>query len=234
MRSVKTTMASETLLALGRYHLAALARAEQAQPLADGFRAAQDQLKIAATSRAQAEEDMTEVRVGARFAEDAMETVIRLMGLQAHSLDHNNATGPAYKALFPDGMEAVLRPIGASQVEAAEALRTRLDSQPAAAKVKAQMMDDFDKALAELRTALAKRADGETRVRLARAAEMGARESFASAYDSNIGALRQMFPRNPTRQNLYFDEVGPPREPTEAAGERETTKVAPGAEDKAR
>jgi hypothetical protein len=227
-------MASETLLALGRYHLAALKRSEQTQPLADGFRPALDQLKAAATARAQAEEDMTEVRVGARFAEDAMETVIRQMGLQAHSVDRHNATGPAYKALFPDGMDAVLRPIGASQVQAAETLRSRLDHQPAAAQVKAQMMDDFDKALADLRAALAKRADGENRVRLARATEMGARESFASAYDSNIGALRQMFPRNPSRQNLYFDESGSPREPAEAAGEAETTKAAPATEDKAK
>jgi hypothetical protein len=230
---VKTTMASESLLALGRYHLAALALGEQTQPLASAFRPAQDQLKTAAATRAQAEEDMTEVRVRARFAEDAMETVVRLMGLQTHSLDRNNATGPAYKALFPDGMEAVLRPIGASQVEAAETLRNRLDAQPAAAKVKAQMMDDFDKALADLRTALAKRAAGEDKVRLARAAEMGARESFASAYDSNIGALRQMFPRNPSRQNLYFDEVGSSRTPTAHASGPEATKAVPASESKA-
>jgi hypothetical protein len=226
VRSVKTTMASETLLALGRYHLAALARAEQTQRLADGFRPAQDQLKAAAMTRAQAEEDMTDVRVGARFAEDAVETAIRLMGLQAHSVDQNNATGPAYKALFPEGMDTVLRPIGASQVEAALTLRGRLDTQPSAAKVKAQIMDDFDKALAGLRAALAKRADGEEKVRLTRAAEMGARESFASAYDSNIGALRQMFPRNQSRQNLYFDESGTTREPSAPAVEDETPQAA--------
>jgi hypothetical protein len=39
-------------------------------------------------------------------------------------------------------------PFGPTQVAAAVALRERLDTQPAAAKVKAQVMDDFGKALA--------------------------------------------------------------------------------------
>ncbi len=40
---------------------------------------------------------------------------------------------------------------------------------------------------------------------LARAVEDGARETFVSSYDSNAGAIRQMFPRNRSRQDLYFD-----------------------------
>jgi len=38
-----------------------------------------------------------------------------------------------------------VRPIGASQVTASITLCERLDTQPAAVKVKAQVMDDFDK-----------------------------------------------------------------------------------------
>jgi hypothetical protein len=47
----------------------------------------------------------------------------------------------AFKALFPNGLDAELRPIGPTPVAAAVALRERLDTQPAAAKVKAQVMD---------------------------------------------------------------------------------------------
>ena len=43
--------------------------------------------------------------------------------------------GPAFKALFPNGLDAELYPIGPSQVAAAVTLRERLATQPAAAKV---------------------------------------------------------------------------------------------------
>jgi hypothetical protein len=64
------------------------------------------------------------------------------------------------------------------------ALRERLNTQPAAAKVKAQVMDDFDKSLAAFKSALDAREAGDTEVSQARATESGARERFVSAYDS--------------------------------------------------
>jgi hypothetical protein len=195
------------MLDLGRYHLAALAQSEGTKPLAGAFQPAHDELQTAAQARVQAEKEMTAVRVAVRFAENALERAIRETALVAHTVDNNATSGPAFKALFPDGLDPELRPVGASQVDAAVALRTRLDTQPAAAKVKAQVMDEFDRALAGFRAALAARMSGEAKVSQARAVESGARERFVSAYDSNIGAIRQMFPRERGRQDLYFDEV---------------------------
>jgi hypothetical protein len=51
-------------------------------------------------------------------------------------------------------LDADLRPVGPSQVTAAVAWRERLDTQPAAAKVKTQVMADFDKALATFKSAI--------------------------------------------------------------------------------
>jgi len=45
----------------------------------------------------------------------------------------------------PEWARRRVRPIGASQVTASITLCERLDTQPAAVKVKAQVMDDFDK-----------------------------------------------------------------------------------------
>ena len=146
-------------------------------------------------------------RVGVRFAENAMEKVIRQVALQAHGSDNNATGGPAFKALFPNGLDAELRPIGPSQVAAAVALRERLNTQPAAAKVKAQVMDDFGKALAVFKAAIDARQAGDTKVSQARATESGARERFVFAYDSNIGAIRQLFPRDRAQQDLHFDEI---------------------------
>jgi hypothetical protein len=203
------------MLDLGRYHLAALAQSEGTKALASAFEPIHSGLQTAAEARVQAEKAMTVLRVGVRFAEDGLERAIRQVALLAHTVDNNATTGPAYKALFPDGLDAEVRPIGASQVDVAVALRARMDSQPAAAPVKAQATENLDKALAAFRSALAARTAGETQVSQARAAEMGARERFVSAYDANMGAIRQLFPRERAQQNLYFDELGSSRAPAE-------------------
>jgi len=62
-------------------------------------------------------------------AENALERAIRQVALLAHTEDNNATSGPAFKALFPNGLDAELRPIGASQVTATVALRGRLDAQ---------------------------------------------------------------------------------------------------------
>ena len=143
------------------------------------------------------------------ISENALERAIRQVALLAHAADNSATGGPAFKALFPSGLDAELRPIGPSQVTSAVALRERLDTQPAAAKVKAQVMDDFDKALAVFRLAIDNRQAGDTKVHQARATESGARERFFSAYDSNIGAIRQLFPRDRGQQDLHFDDIAP-------------------------
>ncbi len=75
-----------------------------------------------------------------RFAENAVERAIRQVALLAHGADNNATGGPAFKALFPNGLGVTLR--------------EHLNTQPAAAKVKAQVMDDFDKALATFKSAV--------------------------------------------------------------------------------
>jgi hypothetical protein len=39
--------------------------------------------------------------------------------------------------------------------------------------------------------------------------DRGARKRFVPAYDSNIGAIRQMFPRDRAQQDLHFGIVDP-------------------------
>ena len=166
-------------------------------------------------------------RVGVRFAENAMEKVIRQVSLLAHAADNNATSGPAFKALFPNGLDAELRPIGASQVTASITLRERLDTQPAAAKVKAQAMDDFDKALSVLKSAIDARQAGDSKVSQARASESGARERFVSAYDSNIGAIRQLFPRDRAQQDRNKGEIATSHAPNNGGGGDTPTPPTP-------
>lgn len=201
-------MASEVLLSSGSHHLIALNQTEETKSLVAAFQPAHDELQTAAAARAQAEAAMGQPRVVLRFAENALEKVIREVALQAHVVDNNTSKGPAFTALFPDGLNAEVRPLGAAQVVAATALRERLASQPAAAQVKAALADKLDKALAQFKSSFEARQAGEAKLSQARAAELGARERLVKAYDANMGAIRQLFPRERDQQDLYFDDLG--------------------------
>lgn len=82
---------------------------------------------------------MTVPRLAVCFSENALEPAIPQVAALAHGADNHTTIGLAFKALFPNGP---------SQVVAAGAVCERLASQPAAAKVKVQVMDDLEKALA--------------------------------------------------------------------------------------
>jgi hypothetical protein len=220
------------MLSSGRDHLTALAQTPETRPLIDAFAPVKDDLQAAAAARVQAEEAMGAPRIVVRFSEKALEKVIREIALLAHTLDNNTTTGPAFKALFPSGLDAEVSPRGAAQVAAAVSLRERLDSQPAATKVKAQVMDKFDQALAAFRLAIDARQAAESKVSQTRAAEFGARERFVKAYDSNMGAIRQLFPRDRAQQDLYFEEAPTPRSSPEDNGGDTPTPPTPPTPDK--
>lgn len=207
METVTVRMASRPLLKAGRYHLAACARDKETQGLGTAFKPAHDALDAVRIRREQAEDALIEPRMQARFAETALELVLRDIASKAHDVDRKASGALVFKAIFPNGLDAEVRPRGPGQLTAAMALRGRLDVQPAAAPVKTLLLNDLDAALATLGSALEARRMGENALGLARAAEDGARETFVASYDSNAGAIRQMFPRNRARQSLYFDTL---------------------------
>jgi hypothetical protein len=221
MRRVDPAAASDTMWSSGRDHLTALAQTPETKALIDAFQPAKEDLQAAAAARVLAEDAMGAPRVVVRFSEKALEKVIREVALSAHTVDNNTTTGPAFKALFPNGLDAEVSPRGAAQIAAAVSLRERLDTQPAATKVKAQVMDKFDQAFTAFKLAIDAPHAAETKLSQAHAAESGARERFVKAYDSNMGAIRQLFPRDRVQQDLYFNEV-PTRRSSPEAGEPPT------------
>jgi hypothetical protein len=236
MQNMRRSMSSGTMVRAGRNHLTALDRTPETKHLIDAFQPVQENLQISAAARVMAEDAMGAPRVVVRFVERDLEKVIREIAFMAHAADNNATSGPAFKALFPDGLDGVVRPLGAAQVAAAQALRQRLDSQPAAATIKAQVMEKLDKAIAAFKASVDARQAADTRVSETRAVELGARERFIKAYDSNIGAIRQIFPRDRDQQDLYFDEVSTSHASSDATGDDEgdapTVPTAPNTDTK--
>lgn len=227
MRAMKTAVASDVMLSSGRNHVTALNQTAETKPLIGPFQPALEELQTAAASRALAETAMGAPRIVVRFTEKSLEKMIREIALLAHVTDNNASTGPAFRALFPNGLEAELSPLGIAQVEAAANLRQRLDTHPAATAIKAQTMDKLDESLQSFKSAVDTREAADTKLRQARAVEVAARERFVKAYDSNLGAIRQLFPRDREQQDLYFDEVVSGRSSAQDDGGNTPTPVTP-------
>jgi hypothetical protein len=215
---MKTAAASDTMLSSGANHIIALDQTPETKHLIAAIQPAHENLKTAAGVRVEAENAIGTQRVVIRFTEKRLERVLREMALLAHAEDNNATTGPAFKALFPSGLEPELSPQGASQIAATASLRERLDSQPAAAKIKAQVMDKLDQALATFKASFEARQAAETKLSQARAVKLAPARASSKPTTARIGAIWQIFPRDRAQQELYFDEApssrSAPDEPT--------------------
>jgi len=199
-------VASGQLIVLGTSHLAALAQIAETAALAPPFKVHQDALVLAKRAREDAELALVSPRVAARFAEYALEEVIRGIAGRAHALDGNMVSGSVFNGVCPNGLEPEVSPRGVAQKESALRLQNRLDTQPAAAKLRPEFSDKLKAATADLAAKLdARKAAGEALGRTI-AGDLGARESWVAAYDANAGSIRTLFPRNRRKQDLFFDD----------------------------
>jgi hypothetical protein len=205
MQIPNRTFSSNSLLGLGRFHLAAIEQTPETQPLAAGFQSVYDALLTAKQARENADVALALPRVALTFAEWALEQVLRELAYTAHGADHSTAGGSVFAALFPKNLDAEIRPRGAAQLASAKAVSERLVNQPAAAGLRETFSQRLVTAINDFSSKLTARDRALESLGLARAKEEGAKETFVAAYDSNAGAIRALFPRNRPRQDLYFD-----------------------------
>ena len=208
MRIPSPKTASDRLLVIGAYHITALGTTpELTGGLVPGFQLTQDELRVAMRAREDVEYAAVVPRVLARFAEYALEQTLRQLGLAAHALDNNMHTGAAFKAVFPSGTDAAIRPRGAAQVAAALEVAKLLATRPAAEPLRAEYAAKLDAGIGALKGRIEDRKTSAVAVGAAQAVEMGLRETWVATYDSHAGAIRELFPKQTARQDLYFDVI---------------------------
>jgi hypothetical protein len=198
-------MTLDELVRLGHYHVAALGHSEETKALIPAFASVLEDLDGALGIDRRAQHALKMANIPALFAEGEMGDAIEHVALLARGADYGET--PVYWALFPRGIEAEMPPPeGQSHLVLAMVLRERLVSHPAAIDVKAQVMADFDKAVAKLSAALAARKSAEIEATRARAWAEKMRTEFLAAYERNAVAIANIFPDDQPRQDLYFDE----------------------------
>lgn len=115
-------------------------------------------------------------------------------------------------ALFPNGMTPIIRPVGRTQVDALRALEARIG----AASRWAARDEQLARVVAvrtEYEALLDQRRDAMAAAAAKRAARNAAKEDFLDVMASLAGAVREIFPRDRKRQDLFFDELFRSRRP---------------------
>lgn len=203
-------MSSSLLLARGEYHVAALSHTPELAPLATHIQPSIDELVRHVAARASATRALIPIRVGIRFQERAVEKQLRVLGAGATAVDGKRG-GATHAAVFPDGVSTETRPRGQRQVDAAHRVINRLTASSLAEPLRAAHLDALTNATTALEAGLTARKRATDTLGAAIAAELATRDDFVSAYDSNMGAVRQHFPKDPDQQELYFDDATPRR-----------------------
>lgn len=206
MQIPTSDLSSDRLELLGLAHLTALAADPEVADLVAVFQPAQDLLGAAAARRIAAERSMVAPRVTLRFVERRCEAAVRRVAAAAEAAD-GKRKGARFTELFPNGLTAELRPRSAGQLAALRRVHDRLTQRSTLAALRTEHEAALTEAIAALEGALAAREAAAQAFGTAYAAELATREDWIRAYDASAGAIRQRFPRDRERQDLYFDPV---------------------------
>ena len=106
--------------------------------------------------------------------------------------------------VFPKGLTPIVRPLGQTQVAALRALEGRI----AAATKWAERQQAVDRVVAvreQYEAALANRQEAMVVNAAQRATRDGIKEDFLDAFAAVAGAVRELFPRDRRRQDVFFD-----------------------------
>jgi hypothetical protein len=170
---------------------------------------------------------IVEARVEVRVIDYVSDALLRTILLYAEIAD-KRADGPIVKALAPEGVTALVKPFGQSQVDVLKDFEGRLVAVTKAwtdAPTHLQKVTDIR---AEYEKALAVRSAAWQTARDQRTLRNRAREDYIDAYKHATLEVQQLFPRDPGLQNLFFDEVTKdPNEPEETPAAGATGATGP-------
>ncbi len=167
---------------------------------------ARDKLEQAEENYQAAETNMLPARVGVMFANYAADEGVK----QAHrfaELADGEARGPYVTHLFPDGTNAIVKLLGSTQIKEMRALEGRYAGLISRWNDAQNEKDKISLLRERYELALTARANALQALSDTRSARDLAKEDFLDMYAEIANRVRALFPRNRTKQDLFFDVV---------------------------
>jgi hypothetical protein len=208
MRKYKPQSGSATRVTYGIEVVEGLRYFPETADLASPFAALTTQLETIYLERVARERALVPIRARVRFANYAFDVAVRGAAKTAEIAD-NGRKGALYKALFPEGLGAVVLPSGEGQAKAGRKFVESLTQSkaPGADQVRDQRLGKLTDAQGGLEESLGARAAAYADVAKARAVEDAAKEDHELAVERVMGQLRTIFPRDRARWDVVFPSV---------------------------
>jgi hypothetical protein len=210
---------SQTRNAFGLELTVGLDQSPETRPLIPVVVAANAKVQAAMTARQQAENALIGPRVTVRFADSAVDQLLRST-FRACEIADGGSRGAVTIAFFPDGLSPVVAASGAGQVAVTQQflLRAKNVSIPAAATIREEWIPAVESALAGLTAALQARDSATAALAAAVATEDAAKQDHLICMDKIASEVRGLFPRDRKRVDLIFPATNyRPRSKPEAA-----------------
>jgi len=176
--------------------------------LADHLTAQNQALDNLRLAREKKQRDLMRLRVLLRLADYNWDQTVRSFS-HAVEITEGGSRGALHRALFPNGISAVVTPTGASQVTTAKAMVDLLNASKAinVDKVRNEWQPRLTDALTKLTTAANDRDTATREVGLMRVNEEALREDHAVLVDKLAGEVRALFPKEPKRWEVIFPRL---------------------------
>jgi hypothetical protein len=183
----------------------------ETDPLAEPFAAVNQQLDDAFQDQVTAGAVVVKSRAGLRIAEFIVEREIRSFA-RILEASEGGRRGPAFNAIFPDGINPVITPRRAAQARELRLLVERLDACriPAATQVATEWLPRLTADAERLDAAVAAFAQAGAAHDEAFRLELRRRDEHARAVDELMGRVRATFPEDRAQQDAVFPTIESP------------------------
>jgi len=186
--------------------------------LANALQKSTDHLMVLQAERVSVVKALISVRVHLKLADHRSDGVIRSVARAVEEAD-GGKNGRIATLVYPQGTTTIIKLFGESQVAAMTTLEDRIKAAGSTWPAASGHATRVAQARAEYQDALQKRA---TAMRLAtekRVLRDVGKEEFLDTFDSVANSIRQLFPRDRARQDLFFDRISTRRRGSEDAAD---------------
>ncbi len=189
------------LVVIGLHHLAALEFFDETTPLVEAFRGINDQLQQSLETRTAAERAHAPAQAQLPLVDIEMDAIVMAL---AETLKADASADALYKALFPDGLQRVVDPIGVLEANAVEKILGQLKEHPDAASLREPWAGALQECLGRYKSAITARQQATQELDKALGTEDAARATWFETVRKHCDTIETSFPDSPVTEAVFF------------------------------